>query len=121
MARFVQAKGRGAKLIDIGCMQINHHFHSADFHSLGEMFDPARNVEYAANFLKSLKAQEVDAGRGPLQRRARQPCTGKNLRLLSHPQHGRERFWTVDGQRPRALPVVRSRLPFPSRSAIGEL
>jgi hypothetical protein len=58
MARFAQAKGRGAKFIDIGCMQINHHFHSADFHSLGEMFDPARNVEYAANFLKSLKAQE---------------------------------------------------------------
>jgi soluble lytic murein transglycosylase-like protein len=58
MARFAQAKGRGAKFIDIGCMQINHHFHSADFHSLSEMFDPARNVEYAANFLKSLKAQE---------------------------------------------------------------
>jgi soluble lytic murein transglycosylase-like protein len=58
MARFAQAQGRGAKFIDIGCMQINHHFHSADFHSLSEMFDPARNVEYAANFLKSLKAQE---------------------------------------------------------------
>jgi soluble lytic murein transglycosylase-like protein len=58
MTRFAQAKGRGAKFIDIGCMQINHHFHSADFHSLSEMFDPARNVEYAANFLKSLKAQE---------------------------------------------------------------
>ena len=58
MARFAQAKGRGAKFIDIGCMQINHHFHSADFHSLSEMFDPAHNVEYAANFLKSLKAQE---------------------------------------------------------------
>ena len=58
MARFAQAKGRGAKFIDIGCMQINHHFHSADFRSLSEMFDPARNVEYAANFLKSLKAQE---------------------------------------------------------------
>jgi soluble lytic murein transglycosylase-like protein len=58
MARFAQAKSRGAKFIDIGCMQINHHFHGADFHSLSEMFDPARNVEYAANFLKSLKAQE---------------------------------------------------------------
>ena len=27
MARFAQAKGRGAKLIDIGCMQINHYWH----------------------------------------------------------------------------------------------
>ena len=58
MARFAQAKGRGAKLIDIGCMQINHYWHAADFSSLGDMFDPARNVEYAASFLKALRAQE---------------------------------------------------------------
>jgi soluble lytic murein transglycosylase-like protein len=58
MARFAEAKGRGAKFIDIGCMQINHHFHAAEFRSLSEMFDPVHNVEYAANFLKSLKAQE---------------------------------------------------------------
>jgi soluble lytic murein transglycosylase-like protein len=58
MARFADAKARGAKLIDIGCMQINHRFHGADFRSLSEMFDPVRNVEYAANFLKALKAQE---------------------------------------------------------------
>ena len=58
MARFAEAKVRGAKFIDIGCMQINHRFHGAEFRSLSEMFDPARNVEYAANFLKALKAQE---------------------------------------------------------------
>lgn len=58
MARFAQAKGRGAKLIDIGCMQINHYWHAADFSSLSDMFDPARNVEYAASFLKTLRAQE---------------------------------------------------------------
>ena len=58
MARFAQAKGRGAKLIDIGCMQINHYWHAADFGSLSDMFDPARNVEYAASFLKTLRAQE---------------------------------------------------------------
>ena len=57
MARFAEAKGRGAKFIDIGCMQINHHFHAAEFRSLSEMFDPVHNVEYAANFLKALKAQ----------------------------------------------------------------
>ena len=58
MARFAEAKARGAKFIDIGCMQINQRFHGPDFRSLSEMFDPARNVEYAANFLKALKAQE---------------------------------------------------------------
>jgi soluble lytic murein transglycosylase-like protein len=57
MARFAEAKGRGAKLIDIGCMQINHHWHAADFRSLADMFDPAHNVEYAASFLKALRAE----------------------------------------------------------------
>ena len=34
MARFAQAESAGAKLIDIGCMQINHRWHGADFASL---------------------------------------------------------------------------------------
>ncbi len=58
MARFAQAKARGAKFIDIGCMQINQRFHGADFRSLSEMFDPSRNVEYAARFLKALRDEE---------------------------------------------------------------
>ena len=116
MARFAQAKGRGAKFIDIGCMQINHHFHSADFRSLSEMFDPARNVDYAANFLKIAQGagRLVDAGRGALQCRARQSGGGKDLRLLGHPQHGRKRFRAVDGQRAGALPVGRGDLPLTS-------
>ncbi len=48
------ARKGGAKLIDIGCMQINIHFHGAEFASVGEMFDPAKNVAYAAQFLKRL-------------------------------------------------------------------
>jgi len=58
MARFAAERARGARLIDIGCMQINHHWHAAEFGSLAEMFDPKRNVEYAAAFLKRLKSEE---------------------------------------------------------------
>jgi soluble lytic murein transglycosylase-like protein len=58
MARFDFETRRGAKWIDIGCMQINHHWHASHFHGLSEMFDPARNVQYAASFLKSLKAEQ---------------------------------------------------------------
>ncbi|MGV2131149.1 transglycosylase SLT domain-containing protein [Agrobacterium vitis] len=54
MQTFALAKQQGAKLIDIGCMQINHYFHHENFHSLEEMFDPKRNVEYAAKFLVAL-------------------------------------------------------------------
>lgn len=58
LARFEVEKARGAKFIDIGCMQINHHYHAARFRSLDEMFDPRRNVDYAAAFLKSLRAEQ---------------------------------------------------------------
>ncbi|MES5098299.1 transglycosylase SLT domain-containing protein [Agrobacterium sp. BA1120] len=48
------ARRGGAKLIDIGCMQINVYFHGAEFASVADMFDPAKNVAYAAQFLKRL-------------------------------------------------------------------
>ncbi len=53
------AQARGAKFIDIGCMQINHRWHAAHFPSLEAMFDTRRNVEYAAHFLKELRAREA--------------------------------------------------------------
>jgi len=54
MAQVEQARKNGATLIDIGCMQINHHYHGGEFASLQAMFDPGRNVEYAARFLQQL-------------------------------------------------------------------
>lgn len=51
------AQRRGIRLIDVGCMQINHYYHRENFPSDRAMFDPAQNVEYAASFLKSLKAK----------------------------------------------------------------
>jgi soluble lytic murein transglycosylase-like protein len=58
LSAFAAAKARGARLIDIGCMQINHHYHGTRFESVAAMFDPARNVEYAAVFLKQLRQRE---------------------------------------------------------------
>ena len=58
VARFAEAKRNGAKLVDLGCMQINHRYHGEKFASVELMFDPARNVDYAARFLKELRARE---------------------------------------------------------------
>jgi hypothetical protein len=58
IANFNDVRRRGAVLIDIGCMQINHYFHRARFDSLEAMFDPVKNVDYAARFLKELRARE---------------------------------------------------------------
>lgn len=56
---FESARQRGAKLIDLGCMQINHHYHGDQFAAPEEMLSPRRNVEYAAKFLSRLHAKHV--------------------------------------------------------------
>ena len=42
----------GVENIDVGCMQINLKYHPEAFPSLEEAFNPAKNVAYAARFLK---------------------------------------------------------------------
>ncbi|MBL8586914.1 MAG: transglycosylase SLT domain-containing protein [Methylobacteriaceae bacterium] len=58
LRKFEEARARGVRLIDVGCMQINHHYHARNFPSVTAMFDPARNVDYAARFLNRLHASE---------------------------------------------------------------
>ncbi|MFD1342010.1 lytic transglycosylase domain-containing protein [Litorisediminicola beolgyonensis] len=45
---------RGARSIDVGCMQINLRWHPKAFDSVTDGFDPVQNVDYAARFLKGL-------------------------------------------------------------------
>ena len=52
---FHDAKTKNVKLIDVGCMQINHYYHSNEFPSLEAMLNPRHNVDYAARFLSRLK------------------------------------------------------------------
>jgi soluble lytic murein transglycosylase-like protein len=54
---FYKARQKGAVLIDLGCMQINQHYHGQDFTSPAQMLEPARNVDYAARFLSRLHAR----------------------------------------------------------------
>ena len=58
VAKFDEARSRGAKFIDLGCMQINQRYHGSAFQSVRGMLDPAANVDYAARFLKELRARE---------------------------------------------------------------
>ncbi|MGP2493678.1 transglycosylase SLT domain-containing protein [Mesorhizobium sp. PUT5] len=57
VAAFENARREGRSLIDLGCMQINHHYHSGHFRNVADMLDPHRNVDYAARFLASLHAR----------------------------------------------------------------
>ena len=57
VAAVEQARRGGARLIDVGCMQINQHYHGDRFDSLRDMLDPKQNVDYAARFLLTLKGR----------------------------------------------------------------
>ena len=93
---------RGIKLIDLGCMQINHHYHNPrrNFESPAHMLDPALNVEYAARFLRELRDREGDWTRAVARYHAGRANTPRpeTLRLRRHPPHGRNRIRAMDGE-----------------------
>lgn len=45
---------------DIGCFQINTHYHGEAFDTLAAMFDPVQNARYAAVFLTELRQETGD-------------------------------------------------------------
>jgi hypothetical protein len=55
-----ELQGRGVRIIDVGCMQINLHHHPQAFSNLEEAFDPAANARYAASFLTRLNETRRD-------------------------------------------------------------
>ncbi|MFK3667206.1 transglycosylase SLT domain-containing protein [Ochrobactrum teleogrylli] len=58
LKRFTEVRAAGAKLIDLGCMQINYYYHGQEFPSVAAMLMPSLNVDYAARFLKQLHTRE---------------------------------------------------------------
>ena len=55
---FIEARQAGHNLIDLGCLQINHHYHADQFNSVMDMLDARKNVDYAARYLKRLYLRE---------------------------------------------------------------
>lgn len=47
-------QARGISVIDVGCLQVNLHYHPRAFASLDEAFDPVTNARYAGLFLTRL-------------------------------------------------------------------
>ena len=57
IAKVEALRKRGVSSIDVGCMQINLHYHADAFTDLDAAFDPATNTAYAAGFLADLKRE----------------------------------------------------------------
>ena len=49
-------QNQGIRNIDVGCLQVNLHYHPDAFADLEAAFDPATNALYAAQFLEQLHA-----------------------------------------------------------------
>jgi soluble lytic murein transglycosylase-like protein len=47
-------RAQGKTNFDVGCMQINYHWHGKEFASIADMIDIDKNVHYAAKFLAKL-------------------------------------------------------------------
>lgn len=58
---WVQVKrAEGVTSIDIGCMQVNMHWHGENFRDDHHAFDPFSNADYAARFLRNLYRETGD-------------------------------------------------------------
>jgi hypothetical protein len=51
---------QGTRNIDVGCFQLNFHWHGHGFRNIGAMFDPSENATYAAKFLQDLYLEMGD-------------------------------------------------------------
>lgn len=58
-----ELRASGRTNIDVGCMQINLHYHPDAFSSLNDAFDPNKNVAYGTKFLKNLRDQTRSWGK----------------------------------------------------------
>lgn len=55
-----QMRRRGVTVIDVGCLQVNLHYHQDAFDSLAAAFEPALNADYAGRFVRRLRGQTGD-------------------------------------------------------------
>lgn len=139
---FAQSRhAEGARSFDIGCFQINYRWHSDNFASLRDMFDPETNALYAASFLRRLHAETGDWSAAAGAYHSRTPrhaeryrrrfeemlvlARGDDLQALPPARHSR----SYDGRRvappPRSdQPFLRAARPLPSgggSAALGSL
>lgn len=63
IAKVEELQAQGRTNIDVGCMQINLHYHPEAFSSLDEAFDPNRNIAYGIKFLKDLRIRTRSWGK----------------------------------------------------------
>jgi hypothetical protein len=75
-------QARGARSIDVGCLQVNLMYHPDAFATLEEAFDPQMNAAYAGRFLNALHADERDWAHAIAAYHSETPALGDAYRVL---------------------------------------
>jgi hypothetical protein len=83
----------GGRNIDIGCFQMNYHWHAHRFANLEAMLDPFENAVQAARFLTELQAEFGDWARAAGAYHSRDPDRAATYRAIveanrAHPDPG---------------------------------
>lgn len=108
-----RAIAAGRRNIDLGCFQINYHWHGAGFADLRQMLDPDANARYAARFLRDLHRELGDWTRAVGAFHSRRP---------DHAARYLDRFRAIHAALPDAPPQGRkdpAPLPVTARPALG--
>lgn len=79
--RFAESTlAQGRTNVDIGCFQMNYHWHGRRFEDLDEMFDPVAGAIEAGRFLRSLHAETGDWSRAAGHYHSKTPERARNYR-----------------------------------------
>lgn len=83
---------KGERSFDVGCFQLNYHWHGAEFASLDEMISPRANALYAAHFLEALFSEFGDwtEAVGAYHSRTESLATSYKAKFLRHYDDGPE-------------------------------
>ena len=90
-------QARGYTSIDVGCMQVNLRFHGKKFANIEDAFDPKKNVDVAAQFLKKRYEKRGDWMRAATDYHSKKPSKAraykkKLLTALNNAREVSERF-----------------------------
>lgn len=118
----VQALRRqNVRSIDVGCMQINLVHHPEAFSSLDDAFDPERNVRYAAQFLRWLRAETGDWDGAVARYHSGDPVRGADYRRRVAAAGGTVMAAGFDGALVLTLAEIRQGSAFHQALALQQL
>jgi Transglycosylase SLT domain len=80
LQKILELQSEGRSNIDVGCMQVNLGYHGHEFASVAEALEPARNVAYAARFLKRLRDETDSWSRATARYHSGNPDRGRAYR-----------------------------------------